>query len=417
MKKIFTRKLAHIVAYIASCYLFIGLIRCIPFTLPIIDPYNDQIGQYDIYDKVFIHLHNQRSIDNDTNMVIINTQDNDRAKLADCLRRLDSLQVKVVGIDILFDSLQNPRKDTLLYEAISNCKAPIIFGAEQSKGKMVNKPNPFFEIKDSTLGYTDFYASVPFSAKAFVPFTDSMEHFVPKILNQYKYEKYIGLKKRKKEKEWINFRRKQCGESNYVFPINSEKICKYYYSTIDAFIQGKDQISTETYKNKIVLLGYCGTADNALSMKDRVITPLNEYLGRTKPDMHGVFVHANIISMALADDYIDDLPSFFVNGLGFLLLIFAFTMSEKYPFEGKLKWVRLILTRTTQIALLILLVFVAGWLLDGFNVKMSIVYLATLLIISHDMYEFYNSFIKAMVDFVCDVTLLVRGICTIDMGG
>lgn len=53
-------------------------------------------------------------------------------------------------------------------------------------------------------------------------------------------------------------------------------------------------------------------------MKDRYYTPLNERSsGRSIPDMFGVIIHANIISMLLDEDYIDDVPEW-------LLYLFSF---------------------------------------------------------------------------------------------
>ncbi|RZK50997.1 MAG: CHASE2 domain-containing protein [Pedobacter sp.] len=72
------------------------------------------------------------------------------------------------------------------------------------------------------------------------------------------------------------------------------------------------------FANKIVLLGYVAIGVN--DVEDKHFTPMNEkYTGRALPDMNGVFIHANIISMVQDHDYIHRMPAWLMWSIAFLL--------------------------------------------------------------------------------------------------
>jgi CHASE2 domain-containing sensor protein len=394
------REVFHITGYILLTFGFIWLIRLIPMNIPILDPLNDQIGQYDINDRVFSQLRDHHSVGLDTNLVIINSETNDRIELSKAIEKLDSLGTKVVGFDILLDSLKGEVEDSLLKNSIQGSKVPIVFGDIITDGKIIAEPHSFFEIAENT-AYCNFSSHESFAVRAYSPFLGLDEHFTSKIIKFYNRNTYKQLYDRGCEREWINFRRKQGGEVNHIFPVNQDSIDKYMMVNITDFLKEKNEDIHQTYRNKIVLIGYCGDSDKSISMKDRFITPLNEYPGRTIPDMHGVFVHANILSMIISDDYIYDVPSWLVHVLSFIILMAGYRLFEKYPFDGS--WKVMIYTRAIQLGLLfILCTMFSAWLLNHLNIKLPCVLLATIIIISHEMYEFYHGYFKKHVDRLCD---------------
>jgi len=121
------------------------------------------------------------------------------------------------------------------------------------------------------------------------------------------------LQKRNHEFEWINFKRIQPGERSMVFPINSKRNVHYIQMDIDKFVRDSSIYDSAYFKNKIVLIGFCGETPNSFSMNDRYFTPLNQqYTGRSLPDMFGVVIHANIISMLLEKSFINEVPHFII---------------------------------------------------------------------------------------------------------
>lgn len=69
-----------------------------------------------------------------------------------------------------------------------------------------------------------------------------------------------------------------------------------------------DGVDTSALQGKIVLLAYA-TPFNPLDIEDKKFTPMNEkYAGKSIPDMNGIIVHANIISMVMEDNFIKKVP-------------------------------------------------------------------------------------------------------------
>jgi len=78
------------------------------------------------------------------------------------------------------------------------------------------------------------------------------------------------------------------------------------YMALDVEDVLKRRFEPGALKGKILLLGYLGDSFDDRSWEDKFFTPLNiKYAGRSNPDMFGVVVHANIISMILKRDYIN----------------------------------------------------------------------------------------------------------------
>jgi CHASE2 domain-containing sensor protein len=83
------------------------------------------------------------------------------------------------------------------------------------------------------------------------------------------------------------------------------------------------------------LLGTVKEIDSTVVLKDVYYTPLNgTYMGKAYPDMHGLVVQANIISMIIDDKYINSSPDWMVFIFSFILVyfnmaLFAF-LNDKY---------------------------------------------------------------------------------------
>ena len=77
-------------------------------------------------------------------------------------------------------------------------------------------------------------------------------------------------------------------------------------------IQSQD--SLPILKNKIVLLGYLGDAENhKYDIEDKHFTPMNDkFVGKNAPDTFGLVIHANIILMLLKNDFISVVSNWFI---------------------------------------------------------------------------------------------------------
>ncbi|HYF04250.1 MAG TPA: CHASE2 domain-containing protein, partial [Patescibacteria group bacterium] len=91
-------------------------------------------------------------------------------------------------------------------------------------------------------------------------------------------------------------------------------------------------------KGKIVLMGFLGENFEKPSLEDVFFTPLNErYAGKSYPDMHGVVIHANAVSMALRGDYIEQMPDWLM-WLSAIAICFINVAGLSYIFKNYNTW-------------------------------------------------------------------------------
>ncbi|PZQ95110.1 MAG: hypothetical protein DI539_30685 [Flavobacterium psychrophilum] len=150
--------------------------------------------------------------------------------------------------------------------------------------------------------------------------------FSVQVAMQYDSVKTKKFLAREKKEELINFR----GNMEVMtFRYNTEKIAGANVSnyptmfyTVDADQLLRGEVLPELFKDKIVLLGYLGDYIGDPAWEDKFFTPLNKKVaGRANPDMFGLVLHANAVTMILNEDYINELPEWGKYGIAFLVCL------------------------------------------------------------------------------------------------
>jgi CHASE2 domain-containing sensor protein len=102
---------------------------------------------------------------------------------------------------------------------------------------------------------------------------------------------------------------------------NSTNFNNRFYA-VDVEQLQRGEILGEVFKNNIVIMGFLGDRFGDITWSDKYFTPLNSKVaGRANPDMFGVVVHANIASMILNEDYINELPDWLQYFAAFLICV------------------------------------------------------------------------------------------------
>jgi len=251
----------------------------------------------------------------DTNIVLVNIGNLSRRGIARQIEKIASQKPKVLGIDCFFRMLKDPEADSLLSLSMSKIKNLVLVG------ELANKENSnYFEFDTVFNSHPKFaqYGSSGFdnlitseddafrTCRTFIP----TENINGKIVNSFGIE-IVDQLAPQKVKEFV---KRQAGRQPINFRRNQEE-----YTTIDA--AQHDSIgfnSSVNLKDKIVMMGYLG-GDCGLSIHDKFHTPLNVApLGKSYPDMAGLVIHANIVSMVLNQDFIHypaEWATFFINFL------------------------------------------------------------------------------------------------------
>ena len=140
-------------------------------------------------------------------------------------------------------------------------------------------------------------------------------------------------------------------------------------------------------------MGFLGERMDIMSWEDKFYTPLNKKLaGKANPDMFGVVVHANIISMILKEDYVEQMADWQEVVMAIILCLLNVALfsliNTNLPlwYDGITKLLQLI-----QLLLYsVLMVLIFHW----FKFKLSITLTLAAVALVGDIYEVYMSVIK-----------------------
>ena len=361
-----------------------------------IDPFSEAIKNHDVMDVAFSKFRNHEDPALfDSKVFIINSESTNREQLAEAINIVVEKQAKAVGVDLIFDEPASNAIDTILRNAIQHDNVILGYTFEEKKDHIslsADRSNDFFSSTTQS-AYVNLGSNDGFSVRNFEPFhmVDGNEDsaFAVKLAAFLNPEIPKTLKDRYLEKEWINFRRKQPGKSNARFPINSDALSHYAMVNISDFVADAANYSSDYFKDKIVLIGYNGNDDAYISMHDRYYTPMNEkYSGRSIPDMHGTVIHANIISMLLAKDYIHDVSEKYLYIVAFLIFFINFIIFDKLVKKNFMFTVAT--SRLIQVVQFIILFSISVYLIAFMNIKLSFVLIITAVVLSFELYEYYH---------------------------
>lgn len=96
----------------------------------------------------------------------------------------------------------------------------------------------------------------------------------------------------------------------------------YYVVDVEDILRG--EVLPELFKDAIVMMGFLGDYVGQASWEDKFFTPLNKKVaGRANPDMFGLIVHANVVSMILDEDYIDTIADWEKYVIAFFVCLFT----------------------------------------------------------------------------------------------
>lgn len=384
MKKIVNLKYVGITI---TAFVIMYLFTFIPVNLGFFNPLKSALYDFDMNDLVFSKFTSDKNAD--TNVVVVNIGYLNRPQLAELITKIKSYKPKVVGLDILFKDNKEPVGDSKLQDAIAlGGNTVIVNKLAGYNNKNLNYDTLITSI--SRFGNNAFsgYANLPSkdgsnltTIRMFKPsakFKDSTIYsFAASIVKIFDKDSYNNLVNRKSDFETINYR---------------GNVDKFYY--IDG--TNPDNLNNLDFiKNKIVILGFLGDYPVYRIFEDIFYTPLNDnYAGKTYPDMYGVVIHANIISMILHKDYINDLPTWIELLLAMLICYFNIVLLH---FIKKKRVDLLSLTSlATKTVEFILILFIEMEILLNYNLKISITLILASIVLISDAEAIYEIIVEKL---------------------
>lgn len=386
--------------------------------LEIFDPIGQALSDTELTDITFSNL--REDPDPDTNILIVNIGLLSRAEVAQQIRVISKYKPKVIAIDAFYncpqgftDSINCP----MAYDTLSN----LIFGdaiANAGTVVMVTKLLQTDSLFNAHNGDIDIY--------------DSLEHS-DELLRPGAFEGYASLDTDATHQEDLKTCRKfnpsmmVNGELNYAFSVrtamaydsakakkflarnNSVEVINYRGNTIDIhgasgypsryftldWYQALDstQFVPAMIKDKIVLMGFLGEDFDDTSWDDKFFTPLNNKMaGRARPDMYGLVVHANAISMILNEDYINEMPDWVENA--FAVFMCMLTVALFVVIDQRIPLWYDALSIVIQLAQILLFTFLTVFFVVWFHLKLNLTATIAALAVVGTGFELYKSLLK-----------------------
>lgn len=418
------------------CTLFVLGFMYVLTLIPIpsfFEPIEDALEDFEMTDLVFSKLSHVSNDDNqdlkvgafsaDTNIVIVNIGKLPREGVAEELKIIAAQKPRIIGIDAFFRKLKPTLNDVIADSTLASIYNPDeahgdtvlsnTFAEVEKQGVPVvlvsklSKPNPnknCFDSLELSNPYFSQYCENAFSnmitagsekeyktSRTFTPYLNYKDtnilHFAVYLSNAANPKATEKFLERKQQVEIIKFSGNK--DKFYVLDIN------------DIFNPDLDK---SFLKNKIVLMGYMGETLDKSDWEDMFYSPLNRrYVGKAYPDIYGIVIHANIISMILNGQHINQMPDWFAILIGIILLhfnvvVFHYILHKYAIWYGA--WSKAIqLIQSLILVICILLVF------ENFNYHMELSLAIGGLLLAGDLVEIWFDGIMN-VDWIHKINLV-----------
>ncbi len=399
MKSFFATIFIVIFLYFAGMFLAI---------FDFIDPIGDALAGYEVTDQVFSDPQWREVPPAEENIVVVNVGNLSRAGIAQQINIINSYGPKVIGLDLIFRNLKyDTLGDMMLANALANSPNIVVYqkllepddkpllwnGAEYSHDIFIqNHPTGFVNLPVETAGAKQYQ---PKTCRSFFPKqylydsatnkTDTVYAFAVELARYLKPENVDKFLARNNEEEIVNY-------SGNVVDYGRTRLGTRFFA-LDTYDVLDTMFTPDLIKDKIVLMGVMGSSfDDKYTVEDKYFTPLNSIqAGRANPDMYGVVVHANIISMILNNSYIDNMSVLTGKIVAFVVLFFnvlLFTIIY-YKFS---EWYDGV-TKLLQLAQALIFVFMIILAFYLFNIKLNLTYTIVVVLLAGDVLEVYYGFV------------------------
>jgi len=363
-----------------AVFVFLILLGMIPINFYVLNPMKLALKDFDFNDISYAKLKKGEGNKQDSNIVIVNIGHLDRAGIGFLIEKVNSYQPKVIGLDIWFEKEKDPVKDSILNEAFLHAKNLVAVSVAVAGKHDFTIQKNYFDKSIPKRGYANLIGEDIGTIRFYSPF--EMVHgkkypqITTAIIKEFDTVAYKHLVKRNKPVETINYKRRV-----------------HQYQIIENEDLMADNVEGSIFKNKIVLLGYINLDPN--DIEDKKFTPMNDkYAGKSIPDMNGIVVQANIISMVLEGDYIKKTPKWVAWLVAILIGWLHMSLFIRYYLESHI-WFHLV-AKLAQVFSAIFFAYLGMYIFDTFGIKLDMKYTLYVIALAVDVIYFYEAFVTWM---------------------
>lgn len=361
------------------------LLQFVAVKVDFLNPLARSVADFQLTDVVFSKLRTTELTD--TNIVLVNIGELNRAQIAREITLISVAHPKVIGIDAFFLREKSPELDDPLAAALAAVPNVVLcskirYNSAAGKFDSLITSHPKFSAR-AAFGFanlinedeTDYKTARNFSPSENVNgqrqpcFAAELARFIDSSAAERLFARGNAL-------EAINFR------GDYG---------RFYTLDVETALDSSADLSF--VRNKVVIFGYLGRSLQQTDLVDRFFTPLNERpAGRTLPDMYGVVIHANILSMILRGDYISELPDWASTTLN-IAFAYCFLAFFGWLYVNKSNWYDTI-SVILQLAFSLSLLFVQYLLFESYRFRFGMSLCVAAVALSGNVLEVYHDVLK-----------------------
>jgi CHASE2 domain-containing sensor protein len=361
-------------------FVFIGLLKLSFVHLPHLDPIHAAFEDFDITDMVYQHKRDNPADVDLNSPVVVAEIGLTREEIARQIIALSKFQPKVVAVDAYFLNPKDPQVDSQLVAALSSIDNLVIGSfVEKGEGEDVLHHVRSFPALSQTgaNAFINFVGEENKTIRYFSPVLEAdaktVNSFAAEIVKQYNGQAYEELLRREKQVEYIHY----------------TKSPEQFLPVLSANELTDSNTALSFLKDKIVILGEV----DKNSLDDLHFTPMNTRMaGRSKPDMPGVFIHANTVEMILKGSYVNKVPDWVMLAFSVLFTYLTIVFYTYYYVEKHI-WYHL-MAKIVQFVFFFLFVFIELFMLDNMHLRFSDKIVLVPIVLSVDLLYFYDAFVK-----------------------
>ena len=359
-------------------FLFIKILGSIPLNLGVINPIKLGLKDFDFNDLSYSKLGKAQNTPIDKRIVIVNIGQADREGLAMMIDKTGSMNPKVMALDATFDGPKDPIQDSLLTETFKRNKNLIAATRLELTGKegdTISLGGAYINTA-SQYAYVNLFNDPAYTVRYYEPFLEdyaekSYKSFSSAIVEVYDSTAYKTLEKKGHHKILIDY---------------SRHVNQYLVLEYEDILAG--HVDDSAIAGKIVLFGYINNNPNDID--DKKFTPMNErFAGKSFPDMNGIVVHANIISMVLDNNYVKKLPLWANLLIAVIVCWLHMSFFIRYYLESHI-WFHLV-AKIAQVLSAIFFVWLGIYLFDTYRLKVDLKWSLIVIVMAVDVIYFYEA--------------------------
>ena len=363
----------------AIVFLVFFLLSAFPLKFEFVKPIKQELNDFDIYDLVYSGINKDHS-QRDTNIVLVQIADS-REDIVEEVKSLNKYKPLVIGMDITFDA---PSPDVVTDSVLSSeLDAPNVVTGNKlvvdSASRELKVSGSFFDgsQRKNKSGYFNFQGEADAVVRDYYPFftvgKEKLPAFTSQIAQQFNPAAFAKLEKQERELQPIRY---TGNLENYTV------FTKEDLSNLDSL-----QLWNLLH-NKIVLLGILYTRP-PLVLEDLHFTPVNEKVqGKSYPDMYGLVIHANILSMILSGVYPRELSAVLSYLIAFVItFLLVYYQLKLYQKKAHPNHLRLVLL---QFVLLIVFIYLSLLLFKYAQVKVPLLSILLCIALSVETLNIYK---------------------------